>query len=215
MAEAIAGWLARFVAAQPGVCHPIGDRFGVSLIPASLLLAQDKPASARRALGKPKLWRPEAFTSAHPENWSAFLGSLPGEPRRIVCDAHGGMLRAIEARWPNAERHLCEWHLQHALERLLAKEARARPGDELDALRAPHRGRAREPVLLASLRSRGGAAGIESLDRWFDVNDPIIESQFARRGRASQRPADMPLTTAALEQLARPIVTALHHAATR
>jgi hypothetical protein len=28
--------------------------------------------------GKPRLWRMEAFTSAHPANWSAFLGALPG-----------------------------------------------------------------------------------------------------------------------------------------
>ncbi|MBK5219286.1 MAG: hypothetical protein JJE35_05825 [Thermoleophilia bacterium] len=86
--------------------------------------------------GKPRLWRAEAFTSAHPANWSAFLGSLPGEPKRIVCDAHGGMLRAIEALWPDTELHQCEWHLRHALERLLAKEIRNSPDEELEELRA-------------------------------------------------------------------------------
>jgi hypothetical protein len=50
--------------------------------------------------GKPRLWRAEAFSTAHPANWSVFLGSLPGEPKRIVCDAHGGMLQAIEGHWP-------------------------------------------------------------------------------------------------------------------
>ena len=70
--------------------------------------------------GKPRLWHAAAFPNAHPSNWGAFLGSLSGEPKRIVCDAHGGMLRAIEERWPGAELHQCEWHLQHALERLLA-----------------------------------------------------------------------------------------------
>jgi hypothetical protein len=33
---------------------------------------------------------------------------LADEPKRIVCDAHGGMLRAIEERWPEAELHQCE-----------------------------------------------------------------------------------------------------------
>ena len=66
--------------------------------------------------GKPRLWLAQAFTSANPANWSAFLGSLPGYPKRIVCDAHGGMLAAIEARWPEADLHQCEWHLQHALD---------------------------------------------------------------------------------------------------
>jgi hypothetical protein len=160
--------------------------------------------------GKPKLWRAEAFPSAHPHHWSAFLAGFPGEPKRIVCDAHGGMLRAIEARWPDAERQLCEWHLQHALERLLAKEARARPRAEVAALRARVEGALTGPFFWRPFVREARAAAIESLDRWLDVNDSIIEAQFARRGRASQRPADMPLTTAALEQLARPIVAALY-----
>jgi hypothetical protein len=85
--------------------------------------------------GKPRLWHMEAFSSAHPDHWSAFLAALPGEPARVVCDAHKGMLQAIEERWPGAELHQCEWHLQHALERLLAKEARKRPSEGLAELR--------------------------------------------------------------------------------
>ena len=49
--------------------------------------------------------------------------------------------------------------------------------------------------------SAAKAAENEDLDRWIAVNDPIIERQFARRGRSSERTADMPLTTSALEQL--------------
>ncbi len=160
--------------------------------------------------GKPKLWRAEAFTSAHPANWSAFLGSLPGEPKRVVCDAHGGMLRAIEARWPSAELHQCEWHLQHALERLLAKEIRNSPSEELEELRTRAEGALTGPSFWRPFVRAARAAENESLDRWIAVTDPIIERQFARRGRSSERPADMPLTTAALEQLARPITAALH-----
>ena len=52
--------------------------------------------------------------------------------------------------------------------------------------------------------------GNESLDRWIAVNGPTIEVQFARRPPPSRRPAEMPLTTSALEQLARPIAKALH-----
>jgi len=85
--------------------------------------------------GKPRLWRAQAFTSAHPANWSAFLGALPGDSKRIVCDAHGGMLRAIEARWPDTDLHQCKWHLRHALERLLAKEIQNSPSEELAELR--------------------------------------------------------------------------------
>jgi hypothetical protein len=160
--------------------------------------------------GKPRLWRAEAFTSAHPANWSAFLGALPGEPKRIVCDAHGGMLRAIEERWPAVELHQCEWHLQHALDRLLAKEIRSNPGEELEGLREGAEGALTGPSFWRAFVGAVKVAENESLDRWIAVNDPILERQFARRGRSSDRPADMPLTTAALEQLARPITAALY-----
>jgi hypothetical protein len=160
--------------------------------------------------GKPRLWRAEAFTSAHPANWSAFLGALPGEPKRIVCDAHAGMLRAIEERWPAAELHQCEWHLQHALDRLLVKEMRSNPSGELEGLRARAEGALTGTSFWRAFVRAARTVENESLERWIAVNDPIIERQFARRGRSSDRPADMPLTTAALEQLARPITAALH-----
>jgi hypothetical protein len=160
--------------------------------------------------GKPRLWHAEAFSSAHPANWSAFLGSLPGEPKRVVCDAHGGMLRAISDRWPDAELHQCEWHLQHALERLLAKEARTNPSEELEELRARAEGALAGPSFWRPFTRVARAAANESLDRWIAVNGPTIEAQFARRQPPSRRPAEMPLTTAALEQLTKPITTALY-----
>jgi hypothetical protein len=160
--------------------------------------------------GKPRLWHAEAFSSAHPANWSAFLGSLSGEPKRVVCDAHGGMLRAIEERWPDAELHHCEWHLQHALERLLAKEARSDSSEALKELQARAEGALTGPSFWRAFAWAGGAAENESLDRWIAVNGATIESQFARRTPPSRRPADMPLTTAALEQLTKPISAALY-----
>ncbi len=49
----------------------------------------------------------------------------------------------------------------------------------------------------------------ESLERWIAVSAATIEAQFARRALTAHRP-DMPRTTAALEQLTRPIVAALY-----
>ena len=60
--------------------------------------------------GKPQLWRAEAFPTRPSGQLERFLGSLPGEPRRIVCDAHAGMLRAIERALAHTELHQCEWH---------------------------------------------------------------------------------------------------------
>jgi hypothetical protein len=160
--------------------------------------------------GKPLLWRAEAFPTAHPANWRAFLGALAGEPKRIVCDAHGGMLQAISERWPDAELQQCEWHLQHALERLLAKEMRKSPSDELERLRARAEGALTGPSFWRPFVRAAKAAENESLDRWIAVNGPTIEAQFARRPPPSRRPVEMPLTTSALEQITRPIVAALY-----
>jgi hypothetical protein len=160
--------------------------------------------------GRPRLSRAEAFPTAHPTNWSAFLASLPGRPKRIVCDAPGGMLQAISERWPETELHQCEWHLQHALERLLAKEARRNPSEELEELRARAEGALTGPSFWRPVVRAARSAENESLDRWIAGNGPTIEAQFARRPPPSKRPADTPLTTSALEQITRPIVTAVY-----
>ena len=71
--------------------------------------------------GRPKLWRVEAFPEATQANWEAFLQALEGAPCRVVCDNHHGLNGAVRAAFPEAELYLCEWHLRHALERLMAK----------------------------------------------------------------------------------------------
>jgi hypothetical protein len=133
--------------------------------------------------GKPRLWRAEAFPTAHPNDWRAFLAALLGPPKRIVCDAHGGMLQAISELWPEVELHQCEWHLQHALERLLAKEARRSPSAELEELRERVEGALTGPSFWRPFVGAARAVGNESLDRWIAVNGPTIEAQFARRPR--------------------------------
>jgi hypothetical protein len=173
-------------------------------------VAFDVFCSVGYVAGKPRLWRAEAFSTAHPANWSAFLTSLPGQPRRIVCDAHGGMLRAISEHWPETELHQCEWHLQHALDRLLAKEARRNPSAELDELRGQAEGALTGPAFWSAFVRAARTVENESMERWIAVNGSTIEAQFARRPPPSRRPADMPLTTSALDQITRPIVTALY-----
>jgi hypothetical protein len=56
LAAEIASWLARFITAQPGCAHPLGDRYAVACIPPCLLLARYKPHSARRLLTKTAVW---------------------------------------------------------------------------------------------------------------------------------------------------------------
>ena len=121
------------------------------------------------------------------------------------------MIQAIEGRWPGVELHQCEWHLQHALRRLLKKELRQEgPNDELQELYERAEGALTGPTFWKPFTAAAREIGNESLDRWIAVNGPTIEAQFARRPAPSKRPAEMPLTTAALEQLTRPIASAIY-----
>ena len=160
--------------------------------------------------GTPRLWLAQAFASAQHANWRAFLASLPGEPKRVVCDAHGGMLQAIAERWPRTELQQCEWHLQHALDRLLAKEARNDPSEELRELCQRAQKALAGPSSWRQFIRAARLVENESLEHWMAVNAMTIEAQFARRALTRHRAPDMPLTTAALEQITRPLVAALY-----
>jgi mannose-6-phosphate isomerase-like protein (cupin superfamily) len=70
----------------------------------------------------------------------------------------------MEARWPGAELHQCEWHLQHALERLLAKEVRSNPSEELEELRARAEGALAGPSFWRPFVRTARTAENESLD---------------------------------------------------
>jgi transposase-like protein len=167
-------------------------------------------APSATAPGRPRLWRAEAFPTAHPANWGAFLAALEGEPPRVVCDAHHAMIRVVSERWPNCELQQCEWHLQHALRRLLRKEVRKSSTRELEELYERAEGALAGPNFWRAFTEAARGARNERLDSWIAVNGPTIEEQFARRPPPSRRPAEMPLTTAALEQLTRPIAAALY-----
>ena len=138
--------------------------------------------------GRPRLWLAQAFVSARPANWSAFLGSLRALPGAIVCDAHGGMLAAIASRWPQAEVQQCEWHLQHALDRLVAKEIRNDPSAELTELREVASRALLGPAPWQQFVRAARFVENESLERWIAVNAATIEAQFARRALTAQRP---------------------------
>lgn len=156
---------------------------------------------------RPQLWRLEAFTDARPASWEVFLAALPGAPPRVVIDLHDGLLGAVRNLWPQTEVYLCEWHLQHALERLFTNERRRNPqhAPTIDGLRPriepAFDGRYFWRPFVRDVR----AVGIPAFDKWIDEMDPIIEDQFTRRGPATGRPASMPLSAGGLEQLILPV----------
>lgn len=161
---------------------------------------------------RPTMWRMEAFTDASAVSWERFFAALPGAPPRVICDLHDGQLRAVLKAWPQTEVYFCEWHLQHALERLFTNERRRNP-QHAAAIAAL------EPRIERAFDGRHfwrpfvrdvRAVGISAFAKWLDEMDPIIEDQFSRRGPAAGRPANMPLSTGGLEQLARPVKNAIY-----
>jgi hypothetical protein len=161
--------------------------------------------------GRPRLWRIEAFPDASQANWEAFLGALEGAPSRVVCDNHSGLNGAVRAAFPDVELYLCEWHLRHALERLMAKirtsdEHRAAVDALLERVGAAFTG----PAFWEPFLRDAHGAQVPRLSDWLDGAGRIVSKQFARRGLRSQRRADTPLSTSPMDGLIEPIRAALH-----
>ena len=160
---------------------------------------------------RPKLWRVEVFPDAAQANWEAFLRALEGAPPRVVCDSHHGLGGAVRSVFPAAELYLCEWHLRHALERLMTK---IRQRDEhraaIDALLPRVEAAFTGPSFWKPFVRDAHAADIPRLSDWLDGAGRVVEDQFRRRGACDRRPADMPLSTSPMDGLIGPIRAALH-----
>ena len=157
--------------------------------------------------GRPKLWRLEAFTTKSQPDWEAFLGALNGAPPRVVCDNDHGLTNAVRARFADAELYLCEWHLRHALERLMGKLRTEEPQhrDAIDELLPDVEAAFTGPSFWAPFLERAHAAGIARVSEWLNTTGRIVEDQFRRRGQRSARPADTPLSTSPLDAFVNPI----------
>jgi hypothetical protein len=144
--------------------------------------------------GRPKLWRLEAFTSKSQPDWEAFVSALPGAPPRVVCDNDHGLTGAVRVRFPRAELYLCEWHLRHALERLMGKIRAEEPQHQeaIDELLPGVEAAFTGPSSWAPFLQRCRAAGIPRLSDWLNSTGRIVADQFHRRRPRSTRPANMP-----------------------
>jgi hypothetical protein len=161
--------------------------------------------------GRARLWRVEAFPDASQASWEAFLRGLEGAPPRVVCDNHHGLNGAVRAALPEAELYLCEWHLRHALERLMAKirssdEHRGAIDELLPRVEAAFTG----PSFWAPFVRDARAADIPRLSSWLEGAGRVVEDQFRRRGLRSLRRADTPLSTSPMDGLIEPIRAAIH-----
>jgi hypothetical protein len=156
--------------------------------------------------GRPRIWRLEAFTSKSQPDWEAFLGALGGAPPRVVCDNDSGLTNAVRARFPDADLYLCEWHLRHALERLMNTiRSEGADRDAIDELLPQVEAAFTGPSFWAPFLERAHVAGIPRVSEWLNTTGRIVEQQFSRRGPRSGRPADMPLSTSPLDAFINPI----------
>jgi len=156
--------------------------------------------------GRPKLWRLEAFTTKSQPDWEAFLGGLDGAPPRVVCDNDSGLTNAVRARFPEAELYLCEWHLRHALERLMGKlRTEDVYRDAIDELLPQVEAAFTGPSFWAPFTERAHAAGIPRVSEWLNTTGQVVADQFSRRGLRWQRPAGTPLSTSPLDAFINPI----------
>ncbi|MGH3469341.1 MAG: hypothetical protein ACRDQF_16595 [Thermocrispum sp.] len=161
--------------------------------------------------GRARLWRLEAFTTKSQADWEAFLGALPGAPPRVVCDNDHGLTNAVGTRFPDAELYLCEWHLRHALERLMGKLRTEQPEHQeaIDELLSDVEAAFTGPSFWTPFTERCHAAGIPRVSEWLNTTGQIVEDQFKRRGPRASRPADMPLSTSPLDGFINPIRSAI------
>jgi hypothetical protein len=161
--------------------------------------------------GRAKLWRAEAFTTKSQADWEAFLGALPSLPARVVCDNDLGLTHAIGARFPGAELYLCEWHLRHALERLMHKVRTEHPEhrEAIDELLADTEAAFTGPSFWTPFVERCHAADLPRVSEWLNTTGQIVADQLRLRGPRASRPADMPLSTSPLDAFTNPIRAAI------
>lgn len=180
-------------------------------------LRQDAPGSRSGSSARwgmragSRNWRLQAFTSKSQADWEMFLGSLPGAPSRVVCDSDDGLTHAVGARFPEAELYLCEWHLRHALERLMANVRREEPQhrEAIDELLPDVEAAFTGPSFWTPFVERCHAAGIPRVSGWLNDTGQVVEDQFRRTRLRWKRPADMPLSTSPLEAFLEPIRAAI------
>lgn len=91
LAQTVASWLARFVVAQPGAAHPLGDRYAVSPIPALVALIRDHPESAQHLLVKTAIWMCD-----HYDRGQIGLAPLVASPREEIERAFGGAYEQVQ-----------------------------------------------------------------------------------------------------------------------
>lgn len=160
---------------------------------------------------RPTMWSMQAFPSKSRADWEIFLRGLGGSPQRVVCDNDLGMTAAVRAVFPHTDLYFCEWHLKHALDRLLKKLCGDEPDRRADfeALRGRLDAAFTGPSFWQPFSATAHAVGSRRLSEWLHSTGSVLEAQFARRGLSSNRPTGMPLSTSPMDAFVNPVRDAI------
>jgi hypothetical protein len=161
--------------------------------------------------GRPQMWRMQAFPSKSRTDWVTFLRELGGSPQRVVCDNDLGLTAAVRAVFSHADLYLCEWHLKHALDRLLKKLCADEPDRRADfeLLRGRLDAAFTGLSFWRPFSAEAHAVGSRRLSDWLDTMGRVLEAQFARRGLSTNRPAGTPLSTSPMDAFTNPVRDAI------
>jgi hypothetical protein len=127
--------------------------------------------------------------------WRRFLGSLPGEPARVVCDMDDDILGTVERLWPQTDLYLCEWHLGERLRVVLYENG--------------HSGGAAAELADQAFwnlkswqrfRDEARKLRVKQLDKWLARRSALVEWQIVRRPGPWAQQRGQAVATGALEQ---------------
>lgn len=99
--DEIADRLARFVYTQPGVTHPLSDRFAVSMAPSVLLLQKHKPRAAKKLLEKTTVWLSDRY-----ERGGDGLAGWGTPPIEEIERVFGGAFEHVRLRGRRTQSHV-------------------------------------------------------------------------------------------------------------
>lgn len=139
-----------------------------------------------------KSWSGAGVSCPRPEHAGSrvrFDGHYGAEPR-VVCNNDLGLTHAIAARFPGAELYLCEWHLRHALERLMHKVRTEQPEyrEAIDELLGDLEAGFTGPSFWTPFVERCHAAALPRVSDWLNTTGQN-RRRAVRSPRAPLQPA--------------------------
>jgi hypothetical protein len=132
--------------------------------------------------GQARLWKLAASPRDDGPAWQAFLASLPGRPRSVVCDRDYAIVGAVQQHWGKGATgvpiHLCEHHLYAKGREALRRDGAHRFGHDLGTLLAEAFA---TPEGWAAFASAADPATYPHTAKWARHWDARMRRQTARR----------------------------------